>query len=99
MQPHSLSAHLYNGCDPDTCLTGSLWVLTRLYEQQGGTHCTTAVNSGCLHRVKLQWGFPCGSVSKESTAMRETWVRPLGWEDPLEKGKAIHSSILAWKIP
>ena len=32
-------------------------------------------------------------------AMQETWVRTLGWEDPLEKGKAIHSSILAWRIP
>ena len=31
--------------------------------------------------------------------MWETWVRPLGWEDPLEKGKATHSSILAWRIP
>ena len=32
-------------------------------------------------------------------AMSETWVRSLGWEDPLEKGKATHSSILAWRIP
>ena len=32
-------------------------------------------------------------------AMRETWVRSLGWEDPLEKGKATHCSILAWGIP
>ena len=31
--------------------------------------------------------------------MRETWVQSLGWEDPLEKGKATHSSILAWGIP
>ena len=31
--------------------------------------------------------------------MRETWVRSLGWEDPLEKGKATHSSTLAWRIP
>ena len=31
--------------------------------------------------------------------MWETWVRSLGWKDPMEKGKAIHSSILAWKIP
>ena len=30
---------------------------------------------------------------------QETWVRFLGWEDPLEKGKATHSSILAWRIP
>ena len=31
--------------------------------------------------------------------MRETWVQSLGWEDPLEKGKATQSSILAWRIP
>ena len=31
--------------------------------------------------------------------MREAWVRPLGWEDPLEDGMAIHSNILAWRIP
>ena len=31
--------------------------------------------------------------------MQETWVQFLGWEDPLEKEMAIHSSILAWKIP
>ena len=31
-------------------------------------------------------------------AMRETWVRSLGWEDPLEKEKATHSSVLAWRI-
>ena len=31
--------------------------------------------------------------------MRETWVRSLGWKDPLEKGKSTHSSILAWRIP
>ena len=36
---------------------------------------------------------------KNPPAMKETWVRPLGWEDPLEKGKATHSSILAWRIP
>ena len=36
---------------------------------------------------------------KNSPAKRETWVLSLGWEDPLEKGKATHSSILAWRIP
>ena len=36
---------------------------------------------------------------KNPPAMQETWVRCLGWADPLEKGKATHSSILAWKIP
>ena len=32
-------------------------------------------------------------------AMWETWVRPLGWEDPLEEGMTTHSSILSWGIP
>ena len=36
---------------------------------------------------------------KNLPAMQETWVRSLGWKDPLEKGKATHSSILAWRIP
>ena len=36
---------------------------------------------------------------KDLPAMWETWVRPLGWEDPLEMGMATHSSILAWRIP
>ena len=36
---------------------------------------------------------------KNLPAMRETWVRSLGWEAPLEEGKATYSSILAWKIP
>ena len=33
------------------------------------------------------------------SAMQETWVQSLGWEDPLEEGMATHSSILAWRIP
>ena len=46
----------------------------------------------------------CGALNidqlvKNPPAMRETWVRSLGWEDPLEKGMATHSSILAWRIP
>ena len=36
---------------------------------------------------------------KNPPAMQDTWVRSLGWEDPLEKGMATHSSILAWRIP
>ena len=38
-------------------------------------------------------------MAKNPPAMRETWVQSLGWEDPLEKGTATHSSILAWRIP
>ena len=43
-------------------------------------------------------GFPNSSVGK-NPAVQETLVRFLGQEDPLEKGKATHSSILAWGIP
>ena len=39
------------------------------------------------------------SLVKNLPAMRETWVQYLGWGDPLKKGKATHSSILAWRIP
>ena len=44
-------------------------------------------------------GFPGGSDGKEAAAMQETWVQSLCQEDLLEKGMAIHSSILAWRIP
>ena len=44
-------------------------------------------------------GFPNGSVVKNPPAMQETRVRSLGRKDPLEKGMAPHSSILAWEIP
>ena len=40
-----------------------------------------------------------GQTVKNLPSMQETWVQSLGWEDPLEKGKATHSSILAWRIP
>jgi len=36
---------------------------------------------------------------KNLSAMQETWVQFLGWEDPLEEGVSTHSSILAWRIP
>ena len=44
-------------------------------------------------------GFPGGSAVKNLPAMWETRVRFLGWEDPLKKGKATHSCVLAWRIP
>ena len=43
--------------------------------------------------------FLIAQLVKNPPAMQETWVPSLGWEDPLEKGKAAHSSILAWRIP
>ena len=45
------------------------------------------------------WASLVAQLVKNPPTMRETWDRSLGWEDPLEKGKATHSGILAWKIP
>ena len=45
------------------------------------------------------WASLVAQLIKNLPAMQETWVRSLGWEDPLEKGKATHSNIVAWRIP
>ena len=47
----------------------------------------------------LFWASLVAQLVKTPPAMWETWLQSLGWEDPLEKGKATHSSILTWKIP
>ena len=49
--------------------------------------------------LQQSWASLVAQLVKDLPAMRETWVQSLGWEDPLEKGKATHSSILAWRIP
>ena len=45
------------------------------------------------------WASLVAQLVKNPLARLETWVRSLGWEYPLEKGKATYSSILAWRIP
>ena len=53
-----------------------------------------------LSTYVIGWGTSLMTqLVKNLPAIWETWVRSLGWEDPLEKGKATHSSILAWRIP
>ena len=47
----------------------------------------------------LYLGFPRSSAGKNLPVIQETWVRSLGWEDPLEAVMATHSNILAWRIP
>ena len=49
--------------------------------------------------VQYSWASHVAQLVKNLPTMRETWVPSLGWEDPLEKGKATHSRILAWRIP
>ena len=52
----------------------------------------------CLQTREL-WASLVAQLVKNLPAIWETWVQSLGWEDPLEKGKATLSSILAWKVP
>ena len=52
-----------------------------------------------LMLIIINWASLVAQLVKNPPAGQETWVRSLGWEDPLEKGKATHSSILAWRIP
>ena len=51
------------------------------------------------NKIIVFWVSLVAQMVKNLPAMQETWVQSLGWEEPLEKGKATHSSILAWRIP
>ena len=53
---------------------------------------------GIGYPLVYSWASLVAQLVKNIPAVQETWVRFLGWEDPLEKGKATHSSILAWRI-
>ena len=59
----------------------------------------TEENGGLWSMVYLIGTSLVAQMVKNLPAMQETWVPSLGWEDPLEKGKVTHSSILAWRIP
>ena len=54
---------------------------------------------GIVYPLQYSWASLVAQLVKNPPAMWETWVQSLGWEDSLEKGKAIHSCILAWRIP
>jgi len=49
--------------------------------------------------LQYSWASLVAQLVKNLPAMWETWIRSLGWEDPLENGLATHSSVLAWRIP
>ena len=54
---------------------------------------------GIGYPLQYSWASLVAQLVKTLLAIQETWVQSLVWEDPLEKGKATHSSILAWRIP
>ena len=58
-----------------------------------------SLGEGNGNPLQYSWASLVAQLVKNLPAMWETWVRPMGWEDPLEKGKATNSSILAWRLP
>ena len=71
------------------CNVGDLGSITGLGKSTG---------EGTDYPLQYSWASLVAQLVKNQPAMRETWVGSLGWEDPLEKGKATHSS-MAWRIP
>ena len=71
----------------------------KMYAQSMHCHLLGTLQCSCLDPHQCSWASLVAPLVKNLPAMQDTWVRFLGWEDPLEKGKATHSSILAWRIP
>ena len=57
------------------------------------------IGEGSGTPLQYSWASTVAQLVKNPPVMRETWVQSLGWEDPLEKEKATHACILAWRIP
>ena len=79
-----------SGGKQSTCNAGDLSSIPRLGRSAG---------EEIGYPFQYYWAALLVQLIKNPTAMWETWVQSRGWEDPLEKGKATHSSILAWRIP
>ena len=58
-----------------------------------------SAGEGIVYPLQYSWASLVAQLVKNPPAMWETWVQSVGWKDPLEKGKAPHSSVLAWRIP
>ena len=58
-----------------------------------------SAGGGIGYPLQYSWTSLVVQLVKNLSVRQETWVQSLGWEDSLEKGKATHSSILAWRIP
>ena len=58
-----------------------------------------SLGDGIGYPLQYSWASLVAQLVKNPPAMGETWVRSLNWEDPLEKGMATQSGILAWRIP
>ena len=90
LMPFLINNSLLSNCTPAHCLH-----YAECLPRSRLTFLWQAIPGG----PRLCQGFPGGSMLKNPPAMQETQVLSLGWEEPLEKGMATHSRILAWEIP
>ena len=58
-----------------------------------------STGEGIGYPLQYSWASRVAQLVKNTPAIRKTWIRSQGWEDLLDKGKATHSNILAWRIP
>ena len=58
-----------------------------------------SAGEGIGYPLQYSWASSVAQLVKNPPAVQETWVQSLYWEHPMEKGKATHSSIIAWRIP
>ena len=73
---------------------------TKLGDMAGAVvYCKGSLAGMRMRLINELWASLVTQKEKNLPATQETQVRPVHWEDPLEKGKATHSSILAWRIP
>ena len=97
-------------CARGFCLPSPPSVSSSVHSCVHHTHCrasrpqlpsrakVTVLSLGQVSQETSWESFPVAQTVKNLPVMQETWVRSLGWEDPLEKGMAIYSSLLAWRI-
>ena len=88
--PQSKGFPQSSGCKESACSAGDHGLIPGLGRCPG---------EGIGYPLQYSWASLVAQMVKNLSAMQETWVRSLGWKDSLEKGKATHSSILAWRIP
>ena len=77
-------------CKESACNAGDPGLIPELGRSPG---------EGIGYPLQYSWAFLVAQLVKNLSAMQDTWVQSLDWEDILEKGKATHSNILAWRIP
>ena len=78
---------------------GGAWWAAVYGVAQSRTRLKQRSSSSSSNPLQYSWASLVAQLVKNLPAMWETWVRSLGWEDPLEKGKNTHSIIVAWRTP